>query len=69
MLPNTLPYTMKRGRNGVFRRGRDFRKLFDPSITPGTTNKYTITSFAIVIEEQDPADDSDDDSAGDFCRH
>ncbi|HQD29500.1 fibronectin type III domain-containing protein [Acetivibrio saccincola] len=37
--------------------------FFDPSITPGTTNKYTITSFAIVIEEQDPADDSDDDLA------
>ena len=37
--------------------------FFDPSLTPGTTNKYTITSFAIVIEEQDPADDSDDDLA------
>ena len=36
--------------------------FFDPSITPGTTNKYTITSFAIVIEEQDPADDSGDGS-------
>ena len=26
--------------------------LFDPSITPGTTNKYTITSYAIVIEDR-----------------
>ena len=30
--------------------------FFDPSLTPGTTNKYTITSFAIVIEEQDRDD-------------